>query len=129
MSASAHRASGLLASLRRVLETALALGQTRLKLLGVEIEEEQQRLVRLVGWGALALLMLQMGLIFLALWIVVAWWDGHRLLALGLATAAFLLAAVGAAWAARRYGRQASRLFSGSLAELTRDREALKDPP
>lgn len=129
MSPSPHHGSSLLASLRRVVGTVLALGQTRLELLGAEIEEEQLRLLRFIGWSALALLMLQLGLIFLALWIVVAWWDEHRLLALGLATAAFLVAAAGAAWAARRYGRQGSKLFAGSFAELARDREVLKDPP
>jgi uncharacterized membrane protein YqjE len=129
MSPSPHDDSGLLASLRRVAGTALALGLTRLELLGAEIEEEQLRLLRFIGWSALALLMLQLGLIFLALWIVVAWWDEHRLLALGLATAAFLVAAAGAAWAARQHGRQGSKLFSGSFAELARDREVLKDPP
>jgi uncharacterized membrane protein YqjE len=129
MSPSPHHDSGLLASLRRVAGTALALGLTRLELLGAEIEEEQLRLLRFIGWSALALLMLQLGLVFLALWIVVAWWDDHRLLALGLATAAFLVAAAGAAWAARGYGRQGSKLFSGSFAELARDREVLKDPP
>ena len=119
----------MLATLRRVVATVLALGQTRLELLGAEIEEEQLRLLRFIGWSALALLLLQLGLIFLAMWIVVAWWDEHRLLALGLATGVFLLAAGGAAWAARRHGRQGSKLFAGSFAELARDREALKDAP
>lgn len=129
MSPRADHGTGLLASLRRVVSSALALGQTRLELLGAEIEEEQLRLLRFIGWSTLALLLLQLGLIFLAMWIVVAWWDEHRLLALGLATGVFLAAAAGAAWAARRHGRQGSRLFAGSFAELSRDREALKDLP
>ena len=129
MSPRADHGAGLLASLRRVVAGVLALGQTRLELLGAEIEEEQLRLLRFIGWSTLALLLLQLGLIFLAMWIVVAWWDEHRLLALGLATGVFLAAAAGAAWVARRHGRQGSKLFAGSFAELSRDREALKDPP
>ncbi|MEO6030362.1 MAG: hypothetical protein ABIP61_00435, partial [Burkholderiaceae bacterium] len=60
MDPSSRHGSGLLATLRRVVGTVLALGQTRLELLGAEIEEEQLRLLRFIGWSALALLMLQL---------------------------------------------------------------------
>jgi uncharacterized membrane protein YqjE len=59
----------------------------------------------------------------------VALWDDHRLLALGLSTGLFLVLGLAAASVAARTVAAGSRLFAASLAELDKDRDALKTRP
>ncbi len=115
---------GLYGSLLQLLATLLALLHNRLGLLGVELEEEKYRVLRVLAWGALAFMLLGMGMVFLAIFIAVALWDAHRVLALGLITLVFLSAGAGALWAAFRWVRAPSNLFAASLAELRRDHDA-----
>jgi uncharacterized membrane protein YqjE len=66
-----------------------------------------------------------MGVLLLALLIVAAFWETHRLLALGSVAGFFLAAAAGLAGVARHKARTAPRLFEASLTELSRDRQHL----
>lgn len=117
--------AGLLASLRGLLATALALLQTRFELLATELEEEKLRLLGILVYGAVAVLLLCIGAVFLAIFLALLWWD-HRLLVIGGFTLAFLLGG-GAAWfLAQRQAHSGSRVFAASLAELQQDRQALK---
>lgn len=116
----------LAASLRGFLDAGLATAQTRLELLAVEAQEEKLRLSRLLLNIVLAALLLAFSAVFLTIFITVLFWDEHRLLALGLATAALLGAGLFAASTAANEIRRGSRLFAASLAELARDREALR---
>ncbi|MDE2442329.1 MAG: phage holin family protein, partial [Betaproteobacteria bacterium] len=74
------RRTGLFASLKGLLGTSLTLLQTRLQLLATELEEERQRLLALLLWGAVAVLALGAGAIFLAIFLTVLLWDSQRLL-------------------------------------------------
>jgi uncharacterized membrane protein YqjE len=56
----------------------------------------------------------------------VLFWEEHRLIALGISTAACLGGGLLAASNAAREFKRGSRLFAASLAELARDRDALK---
>lgn len=123
--ASQEPGRGLLVSLRVLADSALGLARTRLELLGVELEEEKLRILGLLGYGAAALILLGAGLVFLAVFLTVLFWDGYRLLALGLFAAIFLSAGAIALARARHHGRASGRLFSASLAELHKDRAAL----
>jgi uncharacterized membrane protein YqjE len=120
----AYRA-GLFASLKGLFGTSLALVQNRLQLLGVELAEERLRLLSLVTYGAVAFICLSAGLVFLAVFLTVLFWESHRLLALGVFSALFLGAGIATLLMALSYARAGSTLFKGSLAELARDREAL----
>jgi len=91
----------------------------------VELEEEKFRVLSLLAYGAAALLLLSAGLVFLAIFFTVLYWDDHRLLALGLFAAVFLTAGGIALYVAWRNGATHGRLFAASIAELTKDREAL----
>lgn len=115
--------SGLYNSLLQMLATLLALLHNRVALFGVELEEEKYRLLRVLAWGAAAFLLLGMGMVFLAIFIAVALWDEHRVLALGLITLAFMSAGSAALWVASRWVRAPSGLFAASLAELRRDHD------
>ncbi|HWU84982.1 MAG TPA: phage holin family protein, partial [Rhodocyclaceae bacterium] len=121
------RRTGLFASLKGLLGTSLTLLQTRLQLLATELEEERQRLLALLLWGAVAVLALGAGAIFLAVFLTVLLWDSQRLLVLGIASALFLGGGGLAAWLAWRLGRMPSGLFADSLSELSRDRAALRE--
>ncbi|MBI5898045.1 MAG: phage holin family protein [Rhodocyclales bacterium] len=117
--------AGLFASLKGLFGTSLALAQNRLQLLGVELAEERLRLLSLLAWGAIAVLCLGAGLIFLAVFLTVLLWDSHRLLALGIFSALFLSGGIVALVTTMSFAKAGSTLFKASLAELAKDREAL----
>jgi uncharacterized membrane protein YqjE len=116
---------GLLASLRGVTRTFVALLRTRLELLKVEAEEEIGRVIGLMLWGAVAALCGVLGMAFLGVFLTVLLWDSHRVLALGIFTALFLTAGGMAFAITLRLARRGSQLFAASLSELKRDETAL----
>lgn len=115
----------LFESAKGATRTALTLGVNRLQLLGVELDEEATRLLSLLAYGAIALIALSAGLVFLAVFLTVLFWESNRLLALGVFSALFLGAGAMAAVTAMGYARRKSVLFAASLAELRKDRDAL----
>ena len=121
----AAQSPGLLASLRNLAATAVGILQTRLELLATEVEEERLRILQLLLWGCAALFFLMLGALMLTLLVVVLFWDSYRAPVILLLAAAFLAIGVAVALAVRGKARS-SRLFSGSLAELSKDREELK---
>ncbi|MDE1951865.1 MAG: phage holin family protein [Betaproteobacteria bacterium] len=124
-----HPDAGWTGSLRARLDNLLTAAQTRLELLTVELQEEKLRLARLLFMTVLAALFLGFAAVFAALWITVALWDSHRLLALGLATGLFVTLGVAAATVAARTVAAGSRLFAASINELNKDRSALRREP
>jgi uncharacterized membrane protein YqjE len=116
---------GLFASLQNLTGTLLNIVQTRLELMRVEIEEGRQRLIELLGIAFLSLFCLGMGLVLLTLFIVVIFWETHRLLTLGLLTGSFLLVG-GLLWfKTLRALKRMPRMFEASLAEILRDHQGL----
>jgi len=113
-------------SLRGFLDSGVGIARTRLELLAVEAQEEKVRVTGLLVNGVMCALFLGFGLVFLAVFLTVLFWDGYRLLALGLAALFFIGAGLYTASNAARELRQGSRLFGASLAELARDSEALR---
>jgi len=114
-------------SMRRLAGTVVAILQTRLELLGTELEEEKLRLGSVLVYAGAAFFLLGFGIVLLALFLTVLLWDSNRLLALGAFTAVFLVGGAAAAALAARRARAGSKLFAASLAELARDRESLRD--
>jgi uncharacterized membrane protein YqjE len=115
----------IIASLKRLVRTAVELIRGRLELISLDVEEARLRFFSTLLLGAIAFLCLALGAVMGAFWLVVAYWDTHRMLVLGLLTGAFLgggaLALAALAWRAR----SGPRLFANTLAELEKDREAL----
>lgn len=121
--------SGLFDSARRLLDTAVAVVQVRLELFGTELEQEKLRLADAVWQGALGLLLLGLALVGFFGFVVLLFWEGYRLPAIGVLTLAF---AGGGVWLLRR-ARDGLRApeggpFALSLAELRRDRDGLAVP-
>lgn len=116
---------GLLASVKGLLATAVGAVETRLAILGSELEEERLRLLTLIFWGALFLFVLFLGTVLLTMLLVVLYWDTQRLLVLGLLTGLFLGAAVAIGVGLRLWIRAAPRPFSVTIGELAKDRERI----
>ncbi|MHB1186344.1 MAG: phage holin family protein [Thiobacillus sp.] len=116
---------GLFESLKTLSVSLVGIVHTRLELLSTDIAEEREHLITLLLLVQLALFFLGVGILLLALLIVVAFWESHRLLALGGLTGLFLLASTGMAWLAVHKTRTRPRLFEASLAELSKDRQHL----
>lgn len=121
-----ERRARLADSLRGILDAGLHTVQTRLELLALELQEEKLRLSGLVLNVVLCALLLGFGLVFLAAFLTVLFWEEHRLLALGIASVVFIGGGLLTASNAARELRRGSRLFAASLAELARDRDAVQ---
>ena len=116
---------GLLESLSTLAATLVAIAHTRLDLLSSDWEEEREHLLSLLVLALAALFCLGVGVVLASILIVAAFWDTHRLLALG-GLAGFFLAAGMAAWLfAMHKARTKPRLFAASLSELIKDRQQL----
>lgn len=116
---------GLFESLKALSGSLIAIVHTRLELLSNDIAEERAHLATLVLLGLVALFCLGVGVVLLAILVAVAFWESHRLAALGGLTGFFLLAGAGLAWLAMHKARTRPRLFEASLAELAKDRQEL----
>lgn len=117
--------AGLLHSLTQVAATLVAMAQTRLELLTTELQEEIQRAAMVLLWAFIALFAAGIGLFLLALVIIFAFWDSHRILVSALVTMAFFGIAAFAALHLRQQLRSRPRPLDGTLTELSRDRERL----
>lgn len=120
---------GLFGSLRRLLATVVETAQVRLELLGTELELEKQRIFSGLFWGAVALLALGVGALLACGFVVLLFWEGYRLTAVGLLALAFLAGAVLLIRHAQERLRSAGGMFGASVAELSRDHADLDPHP
>ena len=119
------RRGGLSESLRVLTATLLAIAHTRLELLSTELEEQWVWLSSLLAWALVGLFCAGLGVVLATLFVVLALWDTHRLLALGIPAILFLLGAALAWLVVLGKARAKPRLFAASLAELSKDHEEL----
>jgi uncharacterized membrane protein YqjE len=106
---------------RNLFAHSLELLQTRIELLATELEEETVRLIGLLAYGAAAFFLLGAGILFLAIFLTVLFWEDHRLLTLGILTLIFLAGGSVASFFALQTARARRRPFAASLAELAED--------
>lgn len=116
---------GLFESLKTLSSCLVGIVHTRLELLSTDIAEEREHLVLLLVMTLVALFCLGVGIVLLAILIALAFWESHRLMALGGLTGIFLATGVGAGWLAVHKAGTRPRLFDASLAELFKDRQHL----
>lgn len=110
---------------RALLSGVAGLAHSRLALLGVELREEGTR-VRSTLVGAFAAILLgALGLAFAGGAMVLAVDESHRAAAAAGLALAFLAGGAYAGWWVQRLMAAKPGVFSGSLAELEHDREAL----
>lgn len=98
---------------------------TRIEIITTEFEEERERIRELVLYGFLALFFAAFGLLLLTLFVIVLFWDTHRVYAVGGFALLYLGLGALAAATLRRRLKTRPRLFATTLAELAKDRERL----
>lgn len=118
-------ARGLFDSLSGLASTVVAIIYTRLELLSTDLEEDQAHVFSLLGQTLAALFLLGVGVVLATILLVLAFWDTHRLLVLGVLAGLFLTAGLVAGASALYKARNKPRPFAASLAELYKDRQQL----
>jgi len=113
-------------SLRSLLAHLLELLQVRLELLTTELSSEVKRAALVLLYAFIALVFGALSLLLLAVTVVIALWNEHRLLAAAIVTGVFAAITALALWQLVRRLRGQPRLLAGTLDELRRDREALQ---
>lgn len=109
-----------------MLATLVATAQTRLALFSTEIEEQLVRLSTLTAFAVAALLFFGLGVVLVILFVLIAFWETHRLLATGVLALLMFAIAFAAGNAVVRQSRERPKLFSNSVAELDKDEKELR---
>jgi uncharacterized membrane protein YqjE len=118
---------GLFESGKRAVDSLLDLVMVRLELFGSELEAEKLRLFDALFSAAMGLVLLGLALVGALGFVVMLFWDGYRLAAIGVLT--LLFAGGGAVLLHRaREGLKArdGGPFALTLGELRQDRESLR---
>lgn len=118
--------TGLFDSLQRLLHTTVELAGVRLELLVADLELEKLRLVAALLRALLGLLLIGLGLVLAAGFVLLLLWDRYRLGAVAGLALLFLLGGWLLLRAARQRLLQGDALLAGTRAELQRDRDALR---
>ena len=121
-----HSAEGLLGSLKSLSSLVVAIVHNRLNLLSTDLEIARERTVSVLMMVLVALFCLCFGALLLALFVVVIFWDTHRLIALASVTGLFLLIGGLYLWRVLRALKRMPATFEASLTELAKDFNALK---
>jgi len=116
---------GLLASLKNLSATLIAIAYNRIELFSLDLEEKRQELMSLLVMTLISLFCFFIGMVLLAIFILVVFWDTHRLLVLGTLTAVFLVAGTALCVVAMRKLTVMPKVFKNSLAELSKDHQLL----
>lgn len=119
----------LTATVGRIASNLLAMVRTRLELAAIELQEETHRLFGYLAWGVAAAFFGVVAVLLAILFVLVLFWDTHRLLAVGGMTVLFALGSLLAFLKVR--GELAARppLMAATLAELRKDVQAVKGEP
>ena len=117
---------GLFASLRAMLDRALALVHTRGDLVATELEEEVTRLVGVLVWSFAGVACAVVGAAFLGAMVLIAAPAGWRTALAAVIGVLFLAVALVAWLTIRRIAGAKPRPFAASLAEFEKDRQHLR---
>lgn len=116
-------AGGVFDRCRHLLDALLALGQRRIELFAVELQEEKVRALDLLVRTAALVVLGLLTLIAATATLVVALWNTSPVLVLGLVTLGYGSAAAVLAAGLRRRLRDGARPFTGTIEEFRKDRE------
>jgi uncharacterized membrane protein YqjE len=116
----------MLGPARELARTLLSFAETRTRLAATELEEQSIRLAEILIWLVTALFFLGLTLLFVAVLVVLHFWDSNRLLATALIALLFAAVGVGAGLMVRARMRTRPKFLVATLAELQRDRERIE---
>lgn len=125
-SAGAKRPGGLLASVRGLLATLVAIGHNRIELFGVELREEVERVAALLLWAVAALLAAFMTALLASAAVVLFFDPPRRWLAAAVLAVLFLAGSIWAAHVAHARLALKPRAFDATLSQLSKDHDLLK---
>ena len=94
MDESSPNESGIFSSVTRLLRTLRDVGENRIELFLLEVQEERIRLFDSLFLLAAGIVCVSMTLLMITFTLVVIFWDTHRLLILALLTAVYAVAAL-----------------------------------
>ncbi len=117
--------TGPLGALKNIAVTLLSTLQTRLALLGNEVQIEKRLIAQQLALGLALVFCLGLGVLLAVALAVLLWWD-QRLAVLGVSTVVFVALAGYFYAALRRTLTVKDELFSATLAELQEDLRQLK---
>lgn len=119
-------APGIIDSVKSTLATILQILHTRVELFTTELEEEMHRVAAVLLWGAVAVFSGGLFVLMVAITVIIAAGEEHRLLAALVMTGVFLAILLVAVVLLKSRVSERTRLLSSSLDELKRDRDALR---
>ena len=122
---SASGFTGPLGALKNIAVTLLSTLQTRLALLGNEVQIEKRLIAQQLALGLALVFCLGLSVLLAVALAVLLWWD-QRLVVLGVSAALFVALAAYFYAALRRTLTAKDELFSATLAELQEDLRQLK---
>lgn len=114
------------AAVGRIGATVLAMARTRLELATVELQEETQRLFGYLALGLAAAFLAAGAVVLAVLFVLVVFWDTHRLLAVGGMAILFALGSAIVVMKLRANLAARPPLLGATLAELRKDVEFAK---
>lgn len=120
---------GLVSRVGDIAGDLLRMAQTRLEMLGVELQIERDALLDRLRLGMFAAVAATLAGVTAMLWVAVAAPPAMRSVLLGVLTLLWIAIALTAMLLARGHGRRAAQpLFSSVVAQIGRDRRTLNPP-
>lgn len=104
----------------------IGLLHTRIEIIATEYEEERIRIRQSLLLAIIAGFSLAVAALLTVMFLVVLFWDSHRLLAIGVLLLLFAGIGFGCMLALARHARSRPRLFAATLKELAKDGERLR---
>ncbi len=121
----AIRSNGVVGTVARVIDTALATVQNRVELFSVELQEEKSRIIEAMLFAGAVLVMGSMTITLLTLAVVMMFSESARLVALSVLGLVYLtVTVVGACMLRTRLKNWVS--FQGTIGEIKKDRACLE---
>ena len=120
-----NRKPKLLDSITNLVRNVVSLAETRVALFALDIQETGLSLLSLLLLSGIILTCFGLALVLLTLLVVVIFWDTHRLLALGGATAFYAMTGLSLWYVVLAKFRDMPKFFAATRREFAKDREWL----
>ena len=117
---------GLRPAITRVARALVGMLSTRAELASIEFTEERERLTKRLALVAGGGLLLAFGALFAGAFVIVLFWDTHRLWAIAAVALAHVAAGLFLLSKAKAIGRDAPSPFAATIDELKKDKELLE---
>jgi uncharacterized membrane protein YqjE len=119
----------MLGSVKEFARALLELLGTRLKLAANELEEQALRFAEIAIWAIVAVFFFGAALVFLAIVLVLLFWDSHPVAIAAIIASVFLAAGATGAWMVRKLLLERPPLLAATVAELEKDRARVAGGP